>query len=252
MCAPRSRPARSQCRSARVPARADESGASQLHKKALVDPSFSTTELTRAFTGQHTRGLRNRFIRAHDAAPSAYPEIHHLTRPLRAATVAGCRPERDQPLGRHRSPSRTNRARSRDRRMARVLTPAAGVETCGLLMVPVVPTWGMNWILENRANLRLVLHRHVRHQHPGAAPLRRRTRRQLDRHALRPRGRLRHEPEARRDLRVRGDRHQHRNRGRHLPAREATERNRLARIRHRSHHGVGLHRDRPHRASSRS
>ena len=32
----------------------------------------------------------------------------------------------------------------------------------------------------------------------------------------------------------------------YLSAREATERDRLARVRHRSHHGVGLHRDRPH------
>ena len=52
--------------------------------------------------------------------------------------------------------------------------------------------------------------------------------------------------QARLDPRVRSDRHQHRNGGRHLPAREATERNPRARICHRSHHGVGLHRDRPH------
>jgi nitronate monooxygenase len=67
--------------------RTDESGASPLHKAALVDSSFRATELTRAFTGRRARGLRNRFMRDHADAPSAYPEIHHLTRPLRAAAV---------------------------------------------------------------------------------------------------------------------------------------------------------------------
>jgi len=67
--------------------RTEESGASSLHKSALVDPAFGTTELTRAFTGRRARGLRNRFVRGHCDAPSAYPEIHHLTRPLRAAAV---------------------------------------------------------------------------------------------------------------------------------------------------------------------
>lgn len=67
--------------------RAAESGASELHKAALVDPRFEATELTRAFTGRRARGLQNRFVREHAEAPSAYPEIHHLTRPLRAAAV---------------------------------------------------------------------------------------------------------------------------------------------------------------------
>ena len=67
--------------------RADESGASALHKAALVDPAFSATELTRAFTGRRARGLQNRFMREHHGAPSAYPEIHHVTRPLRAVAV---------------------------------------------------------------------------------------------------------------------------------------------------------------------
>jgi len=67
--------------------RADQSGASPLHQAALVAPAFTATELTRAFTGRRARGLQNRFIREHAQAPSAYPEIHHLTRPLRAAAV---------------------------------------------------------------------------------------------------------------------------------------------------------------------
>lgn len=67
--------------------RCDESAATALHKAALVDPAFTTTAFTRAFTGRRARGLVNRFMRDHPAAPRAYPEIHHVTRPLRAAAV---------------------------------------------------------------------------------------------------------------------------------------------------------------------
>jgi nitronate monooxygenase len=43
------------------------------------------TRLTRAFTGRLARGIVNRFMREHDAsAPSAYPQIHNATGPLRA------------------------------------------------------------------------------------------------------------------------------------------------------------------------
>ncbi len=68
--------------------RSDESGASDLHKNALVDPAYPETTLTRAFTGRFARGLVNRFIREHPTAPAAYPEIHHATRPLRSAALA--------------------------------------------------------------------------------------------------------------------------------------------------------------------
>ncbi|WP_414170331.1 NAD(P)H-dependent flavin oxidoreductase [Streptoverticillium reticulum] len=68
--------------------RAHESGASQTHKDALADARFDTTAVTRAFSGRPARGLRNRFIDAHDgAAPSAYPHVHHLTRGLRSAAA---------------------------------------------------------------------------------------------------------------------------------------------------------------------
>ncbi|MET8243000.1 nitronate monooxygenase [Streptomyces sp. NPDC005202] len=68
-----------------------ESGAHALHKQALTDPLFARTELTRAFSGRPARGLVNRFLREHGPyAPAAYPEIHHLTSPLRkAAAEAG-------------------------------------------------------------------------------------------------------------------------------------------------------------------
>ncbi|MEA2251741.1 MAG: nitronate monooxygenase [Solirubrobacteraceae bacterium] len=44
------------------------------------------TALTRAFTGRTARGIVNRFLSEHGAdAPSGYPDVHHLTAPLRAA-----------------------------------------------------------------------------------------------------------------------------------------------------------------------
>ena len=44
--------------------------------------------MTRAFTGRRARGIVNRFMRDHPGAPSAYPQIHYLTAPLRAAARA--------------------------------------------------------------------------------------------------------------------------------------------------------------------
>ncbi|GGL69083.1 oxidoreductase [Streptomyces fumigatiscleroticus] len=65
-----------------------ESGAHPLHKQALTNPLFVRTELTRAFTGRPARGLVNRFLREHGPyAPAAYPEVHHLTAPLRKAAA---------------------------------------------------------------------------------------------------------------------------------------------------------------------
>ncbi|MET7284621.1 nitronate monooxygenase [Streptomyces sp. NPDC005573] len=68
-----------------------ESGAHALHKQALTDPLYARTELTRAFTGRPARALVNRFLREHGPyAPAAYPEVGHLTGPLRkAAAEAG-------------------------------------------------------------------------------------------------------------------------------------------------------------------
>ncbi|MEU6080869.1 nitronate monooxygenase [Streptomyces sp. NPDC047108] len=70
---------------------APESGANALHKRAMTDPLFPRTELTRAFSGRPARGLVNRFIREHGRyAPAAYPQIHHMTAGLRkAAATAG-------------------------------------------------------------------------------------------------------------------------------------------------------------------
>ncbi|WP_448625948.1 nitronate monooxygenase [Geodermatophilus sp. URMC 64] len=68
--------------------RTDESGASGTHRDALADPRFTRTALTRAFTGRPARGLVNGFLERHSGtAPIGYPEIHHLTRPLRTAAA---------------------------------------------------------------------------------------------------------------------------------------------------------------------
>ncbi|MEJ2869287.1 nitronate monooxygenase [Actinomycetospora sp. OC33-EN08] len=68
--------------------RTDEAGTSTTHRDALADPEFSGTTVTRAFTGRAARALTNRFAVEHGpAAPAAYPELHHLTRPLRTAAA---------------------------------------------------------------------------------------------------------------------------------------------------------------------
>jgi nitronate monooxygenase len=61
-----------------------EAGTVDAQRELLGQPI--PTRLTRAFTGRTARGLLNRFLDEHSAAaPSAYPEIHHATSPLRAA-----------------------------------------------------------------------------------------------------------------------------------------------------------------------
>ncbi len=68
--------------------RTPESGASPAHKDALADPAFTTTVVTRAFTGRPARSLRNAFTDRHSPrAPLGYPAVHHLTRPLRQAAA---------------------------------------------------------------------------------------------------------------------------------------------------------------------
>ncbi|MGA5164941.1 MULTISPECIES: nitronate monooxygenase [Streptomyces] len=71
-----------------------ESGAHALHKRAMTDPLFTRTELTRAFSGRPARGLVNRFMHEHGPyAPAAYPEVHHLTSGLRKAAAAAGDPQ---------------------------------------------------------------------------------------------------------------------------------------------------------------
>ena len=63
--------------------RAPEAGTSQAHRDALA--TDTPTSLTRAFSGRLARGIRNRFMDEHPDAPLAYPEIHYVTAPVRAA-----------------------------------------------------------------------------------------------------------------------------------------------------------------------
>lgn len=74
--------------------RCPESGANPLHKNALVDPQFSATAVTRAFTGRPARGLVNRFLIEYDKlALAAYPHIHHMTKQLRKAAAQANDPQ---------------------------------------------------------------------------------------------------------------------------------------------------------------
>jgi len=72
--------------------RCPEAGTAAVHRQALA--GSAPTAMTRAFTGRLARGIRNRFLDRHGAAaPVAYPEVHHLTAPLRQAGRAAGDPE---------------------------------------------------------------------------------------------------------------------------------------------------------------
>ncbi|MFL5843283.1 MAG: NAD(P)H-dependent flavin oxidoreductase [Solirubrobacteraceae bacterium] len=59
-----------------------EAGTSAAQREAMR--AGGPTAMTRAFSGRLARGIRNAFMDEHGAhAPLAYPEIHHLTAPLR-------------------------------------------------------------------------------------------------------------------------------------------------------------------------
>jgi nitronate monooxygenase len=63
---------------------APEAGTADAQRALLAERR--PTRVTRAFTGRPARGIVNRFMTEHsDVAPLAYPEIHHVTSPLRAA-----------------------------------------------------------------------------------------------------------------------------------------------------------------------
>jgi nitronate monooxygenase len=63
---------------------APEAGTPEAQRAKLAERR--PTRVTRAFTGRPARGIVNRFMVEHsDAAPVGYPEIHHVTSPLRAA-----------------------------------------------------------------------------------------------------------------------------------------------------------------------
>jgi nitronate monooxygenase len=63
---------------------APEAGTPDAQRKVLAERR--PTRVTRAFTGRAARGIVNRFMAEHSGdAPVAYPQIHHVTSPLRAA-----------------------------------------------------------------------------------------------------------------------------------------------------------------------
>ena len=63
---------------------APEAATSGVHREALA--GAGETALTRAFTGRTGRGIVNRFQREHTPdAPRGYPDVHHITAPLRRA-----------------------------------------------------------------------------------------------------------------------------------------------------------------------
>ena len=71
-----------------------EAGTSATHRAALLSADSRDTVVTRAFSGRPARGLANRFTDEHAAdAPAAYPELHHLTRPVRAAAARAGDPQ---------------------------------------------------------------------------------------------------------------------------------------------------------------
>jgi nitronate monooxygenase len=69
-----------------------EAGTAAVHRAALR--RTAPTAFTRAFTGRTARGIANGFLRRHEAdAPAAYPEVHYLTAPMRAAARAAGEPD---------------------------------------------------------------------------------------------------------------------------------------------------------------
>jgi nitronate monooxygenase len=73
---------------------AHECGTSAAHRAGLRGHDRQT-DVMRAWTGRPARGLRNAFSDAYGAlAPTGYPAVHHLTRPIRRAAAATADPER--------------------------------------------------------------------------------------------------------------------------------------------------------------
>src|SRR6478736_3342959 len=71
-----------------------EAGTGLAYRRALGDPAYAGTTVTRAFSGRLGRCLETDFVRRHDElAPAAYPEVHHVTVPLRRASALADRPD---------------------------------------------------------------------------------------------------------------------------------------------------------------
>jgi nitronate monooxygenase len=67
----------------------NEAGTNPAYRAALQNPQFNNTIVTRAFSGRYARGLENDFTRLLDhVAPVGYPEVNHMTSPIRSAAAA--------------------------------------------------------------------------------------------------------------------------------------------------------------------
>jgi nitronate monooxygenase len=73
--------------------RCPEAGTNPVHR-AEIGGTQETT-LTRAFTGRRARAIVNGFVRRHNAVPppAAYPHVHNMTAPLRAAALNAGNPD---------------------------------------------------------------------------------------------------------------------------------------------------------------
>ncbi|MDT8914585.1 nitronate monooxygenase [Amycolatopsis sp. PS_44_ISF1] len=73
--------------------RADEAGTAATQRRVLAEGDRATA-FTRAFSGRPARGLVNRVLSSLSVgAPAAYPQLHHLSKPVRAAAGQAGDPE---------------------------------------------------------------------------------------------------------------------------------------------------------------
>lgn len=71
----------------------DEAGTQPAQRQEIAAGQRETA-LTRAFSGRPARGLVNRFLTEHsEEAPAAYPQLHHMTKPIRGAAGKAGDPE---------------------------------------------------------------------------------------------------------------------------------------------------------------
>jgi nitronate monooxygenase len=71
---------------------ADESGTAEVHRHELTHRTG--TVVTRAFSGRSARALVTSWTELFtDVAPAAYPQVHHLTAPLRSHGKATGQPD---------------------------------------------------------------------------------------------------------------------------------------------------------------
>ncbi|MGW0890312.1 NAD(P)H-dependent flavin oxidoreductase [Saccharopolyspora sp. NPDC002578] len=71
----------------------DEAGTAPAQRAEFASATRGTA-ITRAFSGRPARGLVNRFMAEHGPhAPAAYPQLHHLTKPVRGAASSAGDPE---------------------------------------------------------------------------------------------------------------------------------------------------------------